>query len=66
LFGLRLQALRPGVHKDGIVEYAQVIVHAARDRSTPGFGVGVGGEGAPNLSEVLVRRIERHGPVTRR
>jgi hypothetical protein len=51
--------------EDAIAEYAQVVVHAARDAlawSTTGCGVGVGGEGAPNLSEVLARRFERHGP----
>jgi hypothetical protein len=48
--------------EDGIAEYAQVVVHAARDTlawSTTGCGVGVGGEGAP---EVLARRFERYGP----
>ncbi|KAJ7936372.1 hypothetical protein B0H13DRAFT_2448050 [Mycena leptocephala] len=51
--------------EDGIAEYAQVMLHAARDTlawSTTGCGVGVGEEGAPNLSEVLARRFERHGP----
>ncbi|KAJ7683151.1 hypothetical protein B0H14DRAFT_3535394 [Mycena olivaceomarginata] len=41
--------------EDGIAEYAQVMLHAARDKlawSTTGFGMGVGGEGAP---EVLAR-----------
>ncbi|KAJ7306870.1 hypothetical protein DFH08DRAFT_944689 [Mycena albidolilacea] len=48
--------------EDGIAEYARVVVHAARDTlawSTTGCGVGVGGEGAP---EVLARRFERHRP----
>ncbi|KAJ7797456.1 hypothetical protein B0H14DRAFT_57275 [Mycena olivaceomarginata] len=48
--------------EDGIAEYAQVMLHAARDAlawSTTGCGVGVGGEGAP---EVLARRFERNVP----
>jgi hypothetical protein len=51
--------------EDGIAEHAQVVVHVIRDTltwSATGCGVGVGGEGALNLSEVLARRFERHGP----
>jgi hypothetical protein len=47
--------------EDGIA----VMLHTARDTlawSATGCGVGVGGEGAPNLSEVLVQRFERHRP----
>jgi hypothetical protein len=53
---------------DGIARYAQVVVHAARDAlawSTTRCDVGVGGEGAPDLSEMLARRFERHRPRIR-
>jgi hypothetical protein len=53
----RTSAYRWGVYasqrcEDAIAESAQVVVHT----------VGVGGEGAPNLSEVLAWRFERHVP----
>ncbi|KAJ7797444.1 hypothetical protein B0H14DRAFT_3157472 [Mycena olivaceomarginata] len=39
------------------------MLHAARDAlAWSTTGCGVGREGAPNLSEVLARRFERHGP----
>jgi hypothetical protein len=50
--------------EDGIAEYVQVVVHAARDRLARS-SVGEGEEGAPNLSEVLAWRFERDGPTRR-